>query len=162
VKLFFDPNEVCVGCHLCEAACSRAHFGVFNPRRSLIRIVTIEPGMDRAAFCHQCRGVPCGKRCPTQAISYDTKVGLATIARDDCIGCGVCVEDCPFGVITVDREAGVAVKCDTCDGNPACIPHCPTGVLKLKSSDQVAQAKRIAQVVSVENTGGRQTGGGNV
>ena len=143
---------------MCEAACSRAHFGVFNPRRSLIRIVTREPGIDRAAFCYQCRGVPCGKRCPTGAITYDAVAGLAKIAQDDCIGCGLCVEDCPFGVMSVDKAAGVAVKCDMCGGSPACIPHCPTGVLKLKSNEQVAQEKRIAHVTRVERAGARRAG----
>lgn len=46
----------CVGCHLCEIACSRVKFNVANPERSYIRVEPREgePGYWDAWFTSDC------------------------------------------------------------------------------------------------------------
>jgi len=54
--------------------------------------------------------------------------------RDNCIGCGNCEKNCPYGVIqmtaAIKQGPKKAVKCDMCkdlSGGPACVRACPTG-----------------------------------
>ncbi|MGI6224741.1 MAG: FAD-binding protein [Peptococcales bacterium] len=44
------------------------------------------------------------------------------IFEDKCIGCGVCINTCPFGAITM--EAGKAVITDSCTSCGACVDVC--------------------------------------
>ena len=149
LRLAFDPNQVCVGCHLCEVACSRFHYEVFNPKKAHIRVVSVEPGVDGAVACYQCRKFPCGRRCPTQAIYWDEANSMVAISEEKCIGCGLCVEDCPFGAIRLDTGTGLAVKCDLCGGKPQCVGRCPTGVLKMGTDELISQARRRSHVAQV-------------
>jgi electron transfer flavoprotein alpha subunit len=51
------------------------------------------------------------------------------IDQDACIGCGVCVQVCPFGALElVDGIAEVDDKCTACN---ACVPECPANALGL-------------------------------
>ena len=47
-----------------------------------------------------------------------------------CIGCGKCVEVCPFDAIWLNKEKMKAFKCDLCNGDPECVKWCPHGALK--------------------------------
>jgi len=55
---------------------------------------------------------------------------LLEINRDECIGCGACVEVCPFGSLSLDDE-GIAVVDETCTACGACLPECPVEALSL-------------------------------
>ncbi|MFQ5812267.1 MAG: FAD-binding protein [Anaerolineae bacterium] len=57
-------------------------------------------------------------------------MALLEINRDECIGCGVCVEVCPFGSLSLDDE-GIAVVDETCTACGACLPECPVEALSL-------------------------------
>jgi electron transfer flavoprotein alpha subunit len=57
-------------------------------------------------------------------------VALLEINRDECIGCGVCVEVCPFGSLSLDDE-NIAVVDETCTACGACLPECPVEALSL-------------------------------
>lgn len=44
--------------------------------------------------------------CPTRAISWDRAQAVAVVAKDDCIGCGLCIARCPYGAISlIDGQA---------------------------------------------------------
>jgi len=98
-----------------------------------------EPATDFAIACHQCENPPCAAVCPVGAIRK-LRSGLVEVDAARCIGCGACVEACPFGAITVVN--GKAVKCDLCGGDPACVKQCMPGALKLATPAQVAAGKR--------------------
>lgn len=55
---------------------------------------------------------------------------LLEIKRDACTGCGVCIQVCPFGALSLDSENIITVN-DNCTGCSACVPECPTGALSL-------------------------------
>lgn len=44
--------------------------------------------------------------------------------NDDCIGCGVCVDECPVQAVTLEGEMAYRDK-DTCTNCNACIRECP-------------------------------------
>jgi Fe-S-cluster-containing hydrogenase component 2 len=74
--------------------------------------------------CYQCNPAPCVDACTEEAIIRG-KSDAWVIDRDKCIGCGLCVDACPYDVIVLDSE-NVAMKCDLCNGNPSCVEFCPT------------------------------------
>lgn len=47
------------------------------------------------------------------------------IDKDECVGCGICVDTCPTGVLEVEDGISVAVNADDCIGCKACEEACP-------------------------------------
>jgi Fe-S-cluster-containing dehydrogenase component len=61
----------CVGCRLCELACSLARCGRFNPDQAAIRIIFEDDGTLTIAIteaCLACRRPLCAAFCPVGAI----------------------------------------------------------------------------------------------
>ena len=87
-------ETLCIGCDNCEKACAETHAGTSR--------------LDRAAgptfahvhvptSCRHCEDPHCMKDCPPDAIRR-AQNGEVYI-RDNCIGCGNCERNCPYGVI---------------------------------------------------------------
>lgn len=141
VKVLIADNELCTGCGICELACSYRWFKVFNPKRSAIRAIKLEPGIDVITFCTQC-GI-CIDACPTKAIKRDPVSKIVKVDFEKCGACEDCVVACPYGAIHVDPIIKKAIKCDTCNGNPECVKRCPQSVLKfVEISDAVFWKQR--------------------
>ena len=55
----------------------------------------------------------------------------AKVNKEECTGCGTCVEECPSEAITIDEEQGCAVideeECVDCG---ACEEVCPSEAIK--------------------------------
>ena len=51
---------------------------------------------------------------------------------DKCIGCGKCVEACPFDAIWLNKKEGKVFKCDLCNGDPECVKWCPHEALEFE------------------------------
>lgn len=125
---------LCVGCRLCEIACSKAGAGVINPELSRIRVLQFFPGpLDIPIVCHQCSDTPCIAACPPKvsALSINKDTG-AVIANEKCVGykCSRCVKACPHkGAIVFHPLTGKLLLCDLCNGDPACVKVCPTAAL---------------------------------
>jgi formate dehydrogenase iron-sulfur subunit len=81
--------------------------------------------------CKHCTNAGCMEACPTGAIVRNEK-GDVFVQPDICNGCGYCVPSCPFGVVAIQEQSGLAEKCTLCydrqkDGiEPACAKACPT------------------------------------
>ena len=91
--------------------------------------------VDKAFFvpklCNHCVSTPCIQVCPVGA-SYQTPEGVVLVDQETCIGCGYCVEACPFDTRFMHAEKHVADKCTWCYHRikkgqlPACVEACPT------------------------------------
>jgi len=55
--------------------------------------------------------------------------GVARVDAQTCTGCGVCVDHCSFGAITVDGVASIDE--DRCTGCGACVDQCPLGAITI-------------------------------
>ncbi len=133
-QLTIAPDK-CIGCKSCELACSLANEGQLNPSLSRITEITFLEGKyplphNFVSTCRQCADAPCLSSCPVKAISrLRDKTKAVVIDRDACIGCGNCVDACPFGAMLFAREAKKAFKCELCAGKPACAAICPSGAI---------------------------------
>lgn len=148
----------CMGCRACQVACKQwnrlpaektdffAHGGGYqNPSAlspSTWRVVkfyekTSKDGVViwrfRVHACMHCISAACMDICPAEpkAMSRDAATGFVYVNEDNCIGCGSCVEACPFNVPHVDQAAAKARKCTGCvdriehGREPACAQTCP-------------------------------------
>ncbi len=157
----------CTGCRGCQLACKQwngnpakqtKNRGTYqNPPDlqpntwTLIRFQEISDGnggvkwLFRKDGCMHCTDAACVEVCPEEAL-YHTKFGTVGVRRDKCIGCGACVDACPFGIPKIDAELEKAFKCDMCttrlenDLEPACVKACPTGALQF--GDQADMLKK--------------------
>ena len=148
----------CNGCNACVVACKVEHGGL--PDILLTAILEKEvgryPNANRVFYpvlCNHCEQPPCVPVCPAKA-TFKRDDGIVLIDPEKCIGCGACIQACPYeqrfyvgkteaahpeGPLNyrnpaVERSpAGVPVKCDFCfhrvdEGRqPACVETCPTG-----------------------------------
>ena len=143
VKRIVVCEEVCSGCRACEVACVAWHEGRFGTASARIRVTKIEPlGVDHPHLCRLCRRPSCVAVCPTGALYKDGTTGAVLLHADDCTGCSACVDACPFGVVALHPETGLALICDLCGGDPACVKRCATGAIAYVDAGVGARAKR--------------------
>lgn len=161
-RIVADPTK-CMACRGCELACALAHAGTDD-----LVVAIYEHGAKPRVYiekagnlavplqCRHCEDAPCVTVCPTGAVSRTSDSEPVLVDEKKCIGCGFCVEVCPFGVILVmPREEGgtpgggkAAIKCDLCrdrqaEGlDPACVAACPVAALLFEEVDAGAQKAR--------------------
>ena len=68
--------------------------------------------------------------CPEGAITQNAK-GVYMINKKKCVGCGKCVEACPFGLVVKADDKEYASKCIACG---ICVKACPMEVLEIKEA----------------------------
>lgn len=145
-KAFLVDVDRCTGCSLCIIACKDEHVGSGYPPWTRPQPdtghfwIAVQP-MERGRiprvrmtylplFCQHCGNAPCIKACPENAIRTRDD-GLVWIAPEACTGCGLCQEACPYGVIYMNAELGIAQKCTGCAHRvdegllPRCADICP-------------------------------------
>jgi TPP-dependent indolepyruvate ferredoxin oxidoreductase alpha subunit len=133
VNQFVDCNpRKCTGCVVCEYACSAEKEKSFNPVKSRIRAIRLDPFSNVAMTCRICADAPCVRACPKDALSRSTETGLITVDEEKCNGCGWCINVCEYGAITLHPDSRKAILCDTCGGEPVCVQWCPESALSLK------------------------------
>lgn len=144
----------CIGCYACVVACKMC-YGT-RPGVNYNAVNKVEYGEGANArqryvltMCMHCDNPPCVNGCPTGA-TYKTDEGPVVIDYDVCIGCGFCVDACPYNArhLVEDNETSfpgsvapyeeesserlnVAEKCTFCyervkEGQqPMCAVFCP-------------------------------------
>ena len=132
--LSVDP-EKCVGCSICEFACSWEKESVLNPLKSRIRIIRGPPFIHLATTCRQCEGTPCIRACPKEALFQSKETGAILVEDEKCDGCTWCLEACEHGAIRYDSEANTVVICDLCDGSLKCKEMCPEEAIDLVNEE---------------------------
>lgn len=92
--------------------------------------------------CQQCKTALCMEVCPTDAIMRDPDTGAVIVNKDLCTACGMCVEACPFGYMSLDDFLQKATKCDLCGGNPKCVQVCMAKALHFGSIESLSETSR--------------------
>ena len=153
--------EKCIGCGSCARACKIENdvpddpfffrnwveqYTITNDERILVSSPNggidgfKQPVPDKDIYktffvpkmCNHCAKSPCTQVCPVGA-SFESPEGLALVDQSYCIGCGYCVQACPYGCRYIDPVKGVVDKCTLCYHrlekglDPACMMACPTG-----------------------------------
>ncbi len=129
-------NDKCVGCDICEYACSFEKEKVFNPLKSRIRSVRVGQIQNTAVTCKGCIDAPCILACPEKAIAQVKETGAIIVDESKCKGCDWCIDACKYGAITLHPSSHKAIVCDTCGGDPKCIPACPESALSLTGNSK--------------------------
>jgi formate dehydrogenase iron-sulfur subunit len=155
--MLYDASK-CVGCRACQMACkdwnklpaeSTDTAGIYESPRNLSAdtwtLIKVAEQGDAWSFgnyqCMHCAQASCVSVCPTGAAAHHGE--LVLIDQAWCIGCGYCVQACPFNVPHKSHTAGTARKCTFCFdrlnsvGLPACADACPTGALTWGQRDQL-------------------------
>ena len=96
-NVFIIDESICTRCGNCESACAATHAGVSRVSRE--RGASAESILLPVA-CRHCETPHCMANCPVNAISR-MPTGEVIIDQETCIGCGKCVEDCPYDVISL-------------------------------------------------------------
>jgi tetrathionate reductase subunit B len=82
-------------------------------------------------LCNLCTHSPCTQACPVGA-TFDAPDGAVLIDPTYCIGCGFCIQACPYGCRFFNPFTKTAEKCSLCYHRiarglkPACVEICPT------------------------------------
>ena len=83
-------------------------------------------------LCNHCENSPFDQACPVGA-TFSTLDGVVLVDQKYCIGCGFCVQSCPYGCRFINPTTHTANKCTLCYHRitrglkPACVEVCPTG-----------------------------------
>jgi Fe-S-cluster-containing hydrogenase component 2 len=130
----------CTGCHLCEIACSLYNEEICNPTLSKISVIRWEEAVDFPLVCHQCEDAPCITACPAEARMRNEQTWAIHVDRQKCIGCRMCIYECPFGAISVVEEDGTTTNCLLCNGEPRCVQVCDTQAIRYVEPSEETEA----------------------
>jgi Fe-S-cluster-containing dehydrogenase component len=137
-------TKLCVGCMTCVIACATENDVPPRLRRDWIteteRADTSGVHLDiHSQRCNHCDTPPCVPVCPADATSKRAD-GIVVVNQKACIGCGACVEACPYGARFLHPD-GYASKCTYCahlldqGGQPECVTACPTSCITFGDLD---------------------------
>jgi tetrathionate reductase subunit B len=129
----------CVGCQSCSVTCSvenqvpigrfRASVGEFVIQGDSLASASIAT---LPRLCNHCEAPACVPACPVGA-TYKSDSGLVLVDSKKCLGCGFCVQACPYEARYLNPATGTADKCTFCVHRieagllPACVENCVGG-----------------------------------
>lgn len=155
---FLIKSSDCTGCKACELACKDVHNFDIGPRARRVHEVCgggwsqdeagawVPEGVFSYSVsfsCGHCANPACVAACPTGAHAKDPETGVVAIDEEICIGCGACVEACPYGAPQLVEAKNITQKCDMCANlrehgeEPACVAICPQRALQIGDLDEL-------------------------
>ncbi|MCP8310621.1 MAG: 4Fe-4S dicluster domain-containing protein [Candidatus Methylarchaceae archaeon HK01M] len=177
-SMFFDLTK-CIACRACQVACKRWNKRLAeetslnsdpttqwtNPptlSSNTWRLVKYKLKYDEVNdevtwtfipySCMHCNDPPCVGVCPTKAV-FKRDDGIVHIHSERCIGCGYCIEACPYKVrfFADDEYFGIKsiYKCTYCLdrldaglSETACVQACPTEALEFGEYTEMHEKAR--------------------
>lgn len=131
-----DP-EKCTGCKVCEIICAIKRENQYISSYSRIKIIRIYSLINLAMTCRLCDNAPCIIACPQNCLVQSEKTGTIIVDEHKCDCCGVCIQVCPHGAISLRPENDTVLICDLCDGKPQCVEWCPEEALSLVTQKEL-------------------------
>lgn len=127
----------CIGCQACTVACIMENRVPENAFRTFVSTYEVAEGdVTHLAMlprlCNHCDEPPCVPVCPVGA-TFKAPDGEVLVDGDACVGCGYCVQACPYDARFINAETRTADKCTFCAHRvdagllPACVETCVGG-----------------------------------
>jgi len=196
---FYYDGSLCIACRSCQVACKQWNYlpgektsffaaagGYQNPPDlspmtwTIIKFHEVEEGggvkwLFRRHHCFHCTEAACIEACPVEpvkAMMRHPEFGTVYVNQNLCIGCGACVDACPYGVPHVNYDIEKSRKCTGCYDRvangmePACVKTCPTHAIRYGSKAEMyalakarvkelqAQGCKEARVYGFDQLGG--------
>jgi formate dehydrogenase iron-sulfur subunit len=163
----------CIGCKACQVACMQwndlrdevGHVGSSydNPKDltpqswTVMRFAEVQTQDERLEWlirkdgCMHCADPGCLKACPSPGAIVQYTNGIVDFISEHCIGCGYCIQGCPFDIPRLSKQDDKVYKCSLCSDRvkvglePACVKACPTGAIRFGSKEDMHEfaAERI-------------------
>ena len=96
-------TNLCTGCQTCSVACKMENLTLPGCARTTVT-ERVNATWD-VAMCNQCENPPCVPVCPADA-TWKNAVGVTVVDQEKCIGCGKCLEACPYGARHINPKEG--------------------------------------------------------
>lgn len=147
-------TKKCVGCSDCVVACQLENNVPIGYCRDWVTetVSGTYPNIEmelRSERCNHCANPPCVRCCPTGA-SHIAQGGVVLVTPGKCIGCGACIESCPYDA-RFSHPEGYADKCTFCIHRlrkglkPACVAVCPTKCIYFGDLDD--QSSEVSEML---------------
>ena len=159
----------CIGCRTCTITCKMENglpegnqrIRVLNPQEETTYDVPTGtyPNLSMVwtpVPCQHCDMPLCVAACTTGASSKRPD-GIVVIDEEVCIGCGSCIEACPYGARMKNEETGKTDKCTLCAhrldaglGTTICQISCPGRAIVVGDLDD--PSSEISKIVAEQET----------
>lgn len=128
----------CIGCQACTVSCSLENSPPIGQFRTTVHQYEVTSADNRPdmlmlpRLCNHCDEPPCVPVCPVQA-TFQREDGIVLVDNETCVGCGYCVQACPYDARFINHETQTADKCTFCEHRlevgllPACVESCVGG-----------------------------------
>ena len=129
----------CIGCQACTVSCSMENLPPIGQFRTTVLQYEVDRGtgvppamVSLPRLCNHCDEPPCVPVCPVQA-TFQRQDGIVLVDSERCVGCGYCVQACPYDARFINHETQTADKCTFCEHRlevgllPACVESCVGG-----------------------------------
>lgn len=108
----------CVGCQACTVACTIENQPPLGQFRTTVNQYEVTQGQESAfmmlpRLCNHCENPPCIPVCPTGA-TFQRQDGIVVVDSHWCVGCGYCVQACPYDARFINHDTNTADKCTFC------------------------------------------------
>jgi len=151
-------TKKCVGCSDCVIACQIENNVPIGYCRDWVTetVVGSYPDLElelRSERCNHCDNAPCVRCCPTGA-SHIVEGGTVLVTANKCIGCGACIESCPYDA-RFSHPEGHVDKCTFCIDRvrkglqPACVSVCPTKCMYFGDLDD--PSSEVSKMLATRN-----------
>lgn len=126
-------HSKCVGCGICIRECEGKVLVPAVGQYGLAGFMQPVVDYSRGSCVYTCNH--CSNVCPANALlplslgkKQRTRIGMASVKADSCVGCGICAEKCPANAVEIVSGADgrkAVVSLDRCIGCGVCQNVCP-------------------------------------